>query len=79
MVILAGYKKDEIRERSGCDPGWDSKEVALSGVQNNGEGQPCEGLGEECSACRVLTSLSGIWKVRTWSIIVGVGPITGVL
>lgn len=53
--------------------------MALSGAQNNGEGQPCEGLGEECSVCRGLTSLSGIWKMGTWSIIVGVGPITGVL
>ena len=53
--------------------------MALSGAQNNGEGQPCEGLGEDCSVCRGLTSLSGIWKMGTWSIIVGVGPITGVL
>lgn len=53
--------------------------MALSGAQNNGEGQPCEGLGEECSACRGLASLSGIWKMGTCSIIVGVEPITGVL
>jgi len=53
--------------------------VALSGAQNNGEGQPCEGLREECSACRGLASLSGIWKMGTCSIIVGVEPITGVL
>lgn len=53
--------------------------MALSGAQNNGEGQPCEGLGEECSACRGLASLIGIWKMGTCSIIVGVEPITGVL
>lgn len=48
-----------------------------------GRGQPCEGLVEECSTCRGLARLDGIWNMRNWSIIinytVGVGPITGVL